>query len=371
MDPLQKLVNSDPSYLSRLGQALVAGSIAALESGVAAFPDDPAVEKARLAIAYLKDITSRAATEGKGLGQAKAPDAEARRNREVDSSHGSFDTLLQSWNRTSEWDRWIGKIKHGSSEELPRVLWLLTHRLPPEIARTWQHQWSSIARIAESPQGEILVAGPEVALLCPQLPNGSRPVKMTPQAQPDSRLISRSTSPLVQRMAIVSSAVLWFLDNDPMLIHAWSAVNRFGISPLTESQRNRYRDALINRFQSLQEADERDDCNTLVTAWVELDEAIHSLFYEAVPHPESTFSRLATASRDCIRLLRQRVSNPGLSFHIQVPNGLYSGARGLSDPDFDVEVSSGGMPGEIVRCLRVYLKINGDVTLARLAYRPK
>jgi plasmid stabilization system protein ParE len=371
MNPLEQLLNSDPSVLTRLAHAAVAGLATTLEKARNAFPGDPAAEKARLASVYLRNLLAEAALSPHGGEPGSLSPASPADESQASSSESPWEALLRSWARTSEWNKWIGQVKPIPPEQLPKALWLLTHRLPPDVARKWQEDWKNLNKNPQSSSAQVIsVAGPADLLLCPQLPDGSPAVRMSFAAEPDSRLACRSFHPLVRQMALVASALLWFLDQDPTLVHAWAYLHRFGVSSLADPQRAaRYRNALVQRFESLQQAEEQGNVPGLITAWCELDEAVQSLFYEPIPHNLSAFNSIARASHDCISLLRSQASQAGISLHIQVPTGLYSQIQGLSDPLDDVDLSVGGQPGEILRCLRVYMKLNQTVTLARLACR--
>lgn len=372
MNPLEQLLHSDPSVLTQLAHAAVGGLAATLEKARSAFPGDPAAEKAHLASLYLRSLLQESVPPPHG-NERTSSHGLADHEVAVSASESPWEALLRSWASTVEWNRWIGQVKPIPPEHLPKALWLLTHRLPPDVARKWQNDWKSLHKYPQSSSDRVvLVAGPADLLLCPELPDGSPAVWMSSGTEPDSRLACQASDPLVRRMAMVASALLWFLDEDPNLVHAWACLHRFGLSPLGDAQRvARYRKALIQRFESLQLAQEQGSVANLVTAWCELDEAVQSVFYEPVPHALSSFNSIARASHDCIGLLRGTASEAKISLHIQVPTGLYSECRGLSDPSSDVDLRVGGEPGEIVRCLRVYMKLNRNVTLARLAYRPR
>lgn len=374
MNPLEELVSKEESSLTRGARAAISGLAHTLDNLLRAFPNDPAAHRARAAVSYLNSLALRGVARespSEGMPVAGSAEAYSKHPTPSDTSRSPSELLLQTWSRTKEWDRWIGRLKETSLEDLPRLLWLVTHRLPAETAKKWQEEWVATFKPSMSEKTAIAIAGPLDRLLCPPLPRGTPAVRMDPTVPLEGHLAAESSAyPIAHHMARVVSAILWFLENDPALEHAWSSLNRFGVSSVSEANRIRYRDALLQRLEYVRQAEQENNCKSLLIAWADLDEGIHSLLFEPLPHPESTFSLVAKASRDCIALLHQRAAQAQVAWHVRVPSGSYSQSCGLSNPMSDVELQSGGAPGDIVRCLRVYSKIDKTTYPARLAYRP-
>ena len=363
MDPVAALVRSGPTELTRLARAAVAGLASALEAGLSGAPGDAAARECADAVAHLRSLLGKEAVAPSPVERAvPAPSAAA-------SEVGSWAALCDSWSKTREWGEWIGAVPPNDAE-LPRRLWLATHRVPPDTADAWRTAWLRTGGLKGEPSGGESVAGPFDALLMPPL-DGSPAVRLSATAAVDSRLGESPFGEIAGRLARTVSAVLWFTEHDPALRHVLRSIARFGVSPVPGPHRPRYVRALVDRFEALRRAEDEGDGAGLVSAWVELDEAVHSLTFDPHPHPRSTFGELARASREALSAVRDRASAGGATVHVQVPSGRYADCRGLTDPDADVEVAAGAAPGDVARCVRVFARVNGTAHPGRVAYRPR
>lgn len=283
----------------------------------------------------------------------------------------AFQRLLETWQQTPDWKMWIQILPPCPEEQLPAALWLLTHRLPPETALKWQQQWHETAGSnGVSTRLPTKIAGPFEILLRPELPDGTPAVRMCPDAGIDPVLSPLDTDwPLLIEMARSCSVALWWIEHDPALQHAWQFISLRGIHAFNDSSRQRYRDALISRFESFQKAVEQNNTVDIIMTWLDLDEAIHSLIYDPYPHSESSFMRIINHTRNMLKYLYELSSNNGMRLYLHAPSGEYYNARSYIDLGKDVELQRNGEPGTIIHCLRMYCKLNGNQSLARLCYR--
>ena len=366
MDPLASLLRSSPTELARLSRAAVAGFIATLESGLVSAPGDPSAAACRAAVDYLRTL---AGTAPPNSPHPTATTEATPATPSTQSIPASWQSLGNAWAETPEWTAWVGGAAFPDNADLAKRLWLTTLRLPPDTAREWQKHWLKIAgTVGESTPGTA-ISGPFDALLCPALPGETPAVRMSLTAPLDSRLGESPAGEVTIHLARVASALLWFIDTDPALRHNLRAISRFGVAPVPGSHRPRYQKALVDRLDAVRRAE--DDPVTLVLAWADFDETAHSLTFEPHPHPASVFSQIVGGSRAVLGTVRDRAAVSGVAVHVQVPAGRYVDCRGLTDPEADIEVATGAVPGEITHCIRAFVRLDGTAYPGRVAYRPR
>jgi hypothetical protein len=330
MDPLASLLAGGPSELGRLGRAAVAGLRTTLEQGLAyADPTDPHRAAIQAALDYLDHAP-------KGDAAPSIPSALEL----LSPSH--WPRLLAEWQARPDGQS-LAKLADDASD-LPKQLWLFTCRLAPLAAAGLRAEWHAAAPEAVPP---------------------------TPGEPPPGRQVATPATPIAQRMADVVNRLLWYVENDPALWHILRSVYRFGLIELKASQRDRYVQALLGRYESLRQAEEAGDSRGVLTGWVDLDEAAHSLVHQPVAHPQSDFARVAAACRDASGEVRDLAAGAGLQFHFQCPSGRYADLKGQTDADTDVATDLGGVPGEVVLCVRLFLKLDDVRHPGRLIYRTR
>lgn len=205
MDLLEALLRAESTELTRLAHAATAGFMATLETGLASLPVDPAADRVRAVVAHWKQVTAQAqlprledfiATPPSGppISEMHFPKPEP------------WEELRDSWSCSREWKEWLGS-PGLPKEDLPRRLWLLTHRLPSVTAHDWQQSWLTTSRTHQQVEGSV-VAGPTELLLCPSLPHGPPSVRSAPTGKLDPQLGPTSPGGLAARMASVTTTIL-------------------------------------------------------------------------------------------------------------------------------------------------------------------
>lgn len=175
--------------------------------------------------------------------------------------------------------------------------------------------------------------------------------------------------PTARQLALVLSAVLTWTDHDFSLRHMLRSVYRFGTGPLHPAHKPRHERALIDRFGTLADAETAGDGTRVVRAWLDFDEAVNSLVPVPPAHPASAVAAVGRACREVLPAVRAAAADREV--HIQIPAGKYADARGVTDPDQDVEATAGAVPGEIVLCARAYLRLDGQTHPGRVLFRPR
>jgi len=344
MDALDALVRDRDSELGRTARAALVGFVATLR---AAGGTDPRAARAADQLAALLDDGTAPASTGRTEAFPSSPD------------ESPWAALLTGWRARGEWKSVLAEPDLAADDPLP--LWRLTHHLPPAVSTEWRTEWLRASGQADAPT-PATVAGPFDWPLLPTL-------RLSPSAPLDPRITTAPAGPITAPLVLVLSAVLAWIDHDPALRHMLKGIYRFGTSPLRPAHQPRYERALLDRFGNLCEAEAAGDGARIVQTWVDFDEAVNSLVPVPPAHPTSALAGLGRACREVLPAVRAAAGDRQV--HIQIPAGKYADARGVTDPDQDVEATAGGLPGEIVLCTRAFLRLDGQTHPGRVLYRPR
>ncbi len=162
---------------------------------------------------------------------------------------------------------------------------------------------------------------------------------------------------------------LRFIDIEPDLHHALKSVFSFDIMPLQSQpeQRTQYRNTLSDRWHRIQQAESNSDELLSLRAWIDMDEAIHSLVFIPPVERYSWWGNLQQESRRILKKMAQKAINLGYDVKIRQLSGLYADVCNFSKDD--LQLNCGGVPGEVLTCLRVYARINQEEIPGRVIFR--
>ncbi|MEH2211708.1 hypothetical protein [Nostoc sp.] len=160
-----------------------------------------------------------------------------------------------------------------------------------------------------------------------------------------------------------------FIEIDPDLHHALKSVFSFDVVSLHSKpeQRDQYIDALSDRFQRTQKAEKNTDPLSILRAWIDMDEAIHSLVFVPPAERYSWWGKLQHESRRFLKKVADEAINAGNEVRIRQLSGLYADICALSKDD--LQLDCGGIPGEVLTSLRVYARINQEESPGRVIFR--
>ncbi len=160
-----------------------------------------------------------------------------------------------------------------------------------------------------------------------------------------------------------------FIEIEPDLYHALKSVFSFDVISLhsKQDQQNQYIDALRDRFQRTQKAEEIADPLLTLRAWIDIDEAIHSLVFVPPAERYSWWGNLQQESRRMLKKVADRAINAGNNVRIRQLSGLYADICDLTKDD--LQLDCGGIPGEVLTCIRVYARINQEESQGRVIFR--
>ncbi|MFN6565153.1 MAG: hypothetical protein RMY28_035875 [Nostoc sp. ChiSLP01] len=160
-----------------------------------------------------------------------------------------------------------------------------------------------------------------------------------------------------------------FIEIEPNLYHALKSVCSFDIISLNSKpeQQSQYINGLSDRCQRTQKAEETADPLSILRAWIDVDEAIHSLVFVPPAERYSWWGKLQNESRRILKKIADKAINAGHEVRIRQLSGLYADICASSKDDLQLDF--GGTPGEVLTCLRVYARINHEESPGRVIFR--
>jgi hypothetical protein len=150
------------------------------------------------------------------------------------------------------------------------------------------------------------------------------------------------------------------------LHHCLKNVFRFGISPLTGDQRERYVAELLRLWERVRAGASRQGLKDRMKERLDLDEALHSLVYQPPAAPDSWWARLQSQARDTLFQARDRAAVAGCPVQLQLLGGSFADINRLAPESLQVDY---GVPGEVSACLRVWVRVDGEELKGRVLYR--
>jgi hypothetical protein len=163
--------------------------------------------------------------------------------------------------------------------------------------------------------------------------------------------------------------LLKLIDIDPELHHALKSVFSFDVINLQSKpeQRTQYIDSLGDRLHRIQKVEENLDPLLTLRAGIDIDEAIHSLIFVPPAERYSWWGKLQQESRRILKKMAQKAISAGYDVRIRQLSGIYADICPLSKDD--LQLDCGGIPGEVLTCLRVYTRINQQESPGRVIFR--
>jgi hypothetical protein len=365
IDLLLSLSDSRASQALRWGlRGLQASLQAALEEG----PDGAGCEELRGLLAELNSVLGRANSASDLALPLNAQSSTLPDDRATDTPR-----LLSLARAIGGDPRLKGElerspIRDSSDDQIWNDVQRLLLRIDPGLADEWQrrslkHAEQSGGRADETQAVVFPLARDEV--IYPGLSGEVRAmgVRLAALAALDPRITAPADADLCFLAGVVSSC-LWFIEHDPHLYHCLKNVFRFGLSPLTGEQRERYVAELVRLW-------ERTNVPPLgpkerLKSLLDLDEAIQSLVYQPLAVPDSWWGRLQRQARDMLFAARDRAVQAGCAVHLQLLGGNFAAINQLAPDSLQVDF---GVPGEVSACLRLWARIDGEQFKGRVLYR--
>jgi hypothetical protein len=264
-------------------------------------------------------------------------------------------------------------LTDDSDEAIWGAVQRLFLRLPAHLADEWRQRSQDLAEQAGARLDEWAAAVlplPWDEAIYPGVTGDIRAagLRSAPTAPLDPRVLP-SHDPELHLLASVVSTSLWFLEHDPHLHHCLKSVFRFGVSPLTGEQRERYTAELLRLWERVRTNptdSSRPHLKDRLKALLDLDEALHSLVYPPPAAPDSWWGRLRGQAREALFRARDRAVQAGCAVHLQVLSGNFADINRLAPDSLQVDF---GVAGEVAACLRVWARIDGEEFKGRVLFR--
>ncbi|HLP89044.1 MAG TPA: hypothetical protein VK184_10695 [Nostocaceae cyanobacterium] len=284
--------------------------------------------------------------------------------------------LREAFNHDSELHAYLGnfQLQSQTDADLWHEIQRKLLRLPENLANIWQQKSLELAQavgavvddhhLYELPfiRDEVIYPG------------------LTGTVQVGGLCLSQKAllnSPLGQKhptgnLHLLAGFLLFYskmLQIDSDLHHALKSVFSFDVVSLHSKpeQKNQYWEALGDRFQRVQKAEENTDPIVSLRAWIDMDEAIHSLIFIPPAERYSWWGKFQQESRRILKKVADKAIKAGHEVRIKQLSGLYADIYTLSKDDLQLDF--GGTPGEVLTCLRVYARINQEEFPGRVIFR--
>ncbi|MHC5775830.1 hypothetical protein [Nostoc sp.] len=360
MQHLHQLLEIKNSELARLLRFSLYGLEATLNQARTEFPLDPGAKVCDDVLQELHRLLQPAPPQ-QNTGWEDAPDdLKLSRLREafdsdLELSYYLGNSQLQSQTDSDLWN------------EIQRKLL----RIPEDLAASWRSHTLDLAQeVGAIADNSNLFQLPFIRdeIIYPGLSGTiqTQGLSLSQQALLNSQVTQDNTSDLPAGFLYL---YINFIEIDPDLHHALKSVFSFDVISLDSKpeQRHQYIDALSDRFQRTQKAEGNADPLSILRAWIDMDEAIHSLVFVPPAERYSWWGKLQHESRRILKKVTNQAINAGNEVRIRQLSGLYADICALSKDD--LQLDCGGIPGEVLTCLRVYARINQEESPGRLIFR--
>jgi len=381
---LQKILEMEQSELARVLRFSLHGLIAALEAALVNASTDPGIPACQ---EFLEELT--ALLESPAASQTTEPPSisELSETGETifepvlpgNSSHSAPSSALRLSSlqvailSDSDLQSYLGQLQPSDLIHTDAELWneiqRLLLRVPMVMADAWRSHISELLQtmdITEDNTTLIKIPASRDSVIYPGLTGAVQASGLSWSASEplnQNFQVNASDGNLYLLAGIVSTCI-HFIQTDTSLYHALKSIDRFEIRSLNnESERSKYINVLIERFQRIRTSETDSDPELMLRARLDLDEAIHSLVY--LPPVERDASWWGKLQQEA----RRTLSSKAREYNAQIRPlwGLYADICNWSKDDLELEL--GGIPGEVSACLRVYAKINEKVFPGRVLFR--
>lgn len=261
-------------------------------------------------------------------------------------------------------------LQGAGDRELWGEIQRLFLRLNPAEAQRWSQRAAGLAR-----QAGAVAQTQDVQCLCDDVEEGVYPglagavsapgLQLSASAPVHRLLAAEGGTPDWAGLTAGISFFLCYMESDPALHHALESVRPHGVHRLVGGQRDGFVKELILRYQRVK-VDTADPVAAL-RAWIALDEAIHSLTHVPAAASLSWWRQHQQRMRQRLDAAADKARRAGHRVHLRWLAGNYRQVRNYTANDWGME--SGGSPGEVVACLRVYAEIDGQAFPGRVIYR--
>ncbi|MDZ8187809.1 MAG: hypothetical protein RMX96_23535 [Nostoc sp. ChiSLP02] len=366
MQHFRQLLEIQNSQLGQLLRFTLSGLEATLNHARAEFPLDPGVKLCDELLQELHNLLQPAPTPlHRDIGWE---DTIISPQNTLKLNH-----LREAFDSDSELNFYLGnsQLQSKTDSDLWNEIQRKLLRIPEELGALWRQRSLDMAQeVGAIADSSNLYQLPFIRdeIIYPGL-SGS--VQTQGLSLSQQALLNSQTSQVNESDLAVGFLFLYikFLEIEPDLYHALKSLCSFDIISLhsKSEQRHQYINALSDRCQRTQKAEDNADPVSILRAWIDMDEAIHSLVFLPPADRYSWWGKLQSESRRILKKAADRAINEGYEVRIRQLSGLYADICASSKDDLQLDF--GGTPGEVLTCLRVYTRINHEESPGRVIFR--
>jgi hypothetical protein len=379
MEAIDRLLAAgDDSELARVARAGLVGLRAMLGDGTARYPDDPGLAATADLLRQLDKMLGdrNAVVEARQAATAPERLPADRRLADLIAAFAADPVVIRTIDDQSLTA--LSAVSDSAAGWLGFHLCLL--RLAAPAAATWRGKAAPLTT-DHGPVAWQLLPGDDDTVLVPpyitDLAGTTAPAtgyRTSPSAPLDEEVVaaiglgspSVDSDPDAGTIARLSTLVLTLAELDDNLVLCLQAVLFKGSRRLDDELRKRYRAALLGRLREWARTPTRSTAR--LEALLEVDEALNSLTHRPPPPQASWWGQLRQQSRNAVSRSVDSLRNAGADVEV-LPLGLkYRDIQDMTDHN-DVGASSGGQPGDVLACLRLWARIEGRTLPGRVMYR--
>jgi hypothetical protein len=370
MQHLHKLLTIENSELAKILRFNLYGLAATLTKANQEYPLDPGFNLCAELLQELDQILQPPSPDPRllqELGDLKQPKL---------TNELKLLKLKEAFNCDSELNCYLGNshIQSQTDAEIWNEIHRKLLRVPEDLATSWRQKALKLAEeVGAVVDNRNLDKLPFVRdeIIYPGL-SGTVKAKglcLSQKALVNSEIAQNNLSENLHLIAGFLLLYIKFIEIDPDLHHALKSVFSFDIVSLHSKleQRHQYIDALSDRFHRTQKSEENTDVIVNLCAWIDMDEAIHSLVFIPPAERYSWWGKLQKESRYLLRKAADKAKKAGHEIRLKQLSGLYADVCEFSKDD--LQLDCGGNPGEVLTCLRVYARINQEEYPGRVIFR--
>ncbi|MEH2002183.1 MAG: hypothetical protein V7L00_26195 [Nostoc sp.] len=360
MQHLHQLLEIKNSELARLLRLSLYGLEATLNQARTEFPLDPGAKVCDDLLQELHSLLQPAPPQ-QNTGWEDAPD------------DLKLSQLREAFDSDSELSYYLGnsQLQSQTDSDLWNEIQRKLLRVPEDLAASWRSRTLDMAQeVGAIADHSNLYQLPFIRdeIIYPGLSGTvqTQGLSLSQQALLNYKVTQDNTSDILAGFLYL---YLKLIEIDPDLHHALKSVFSFDVISLHSKpeQRHQYIEGLSDRFQRTQKAEENTDPLSILRAWIDMDEAIHSLVFIPPAERYSWWGKLQHESRRILKKVTDQANNAGNEVRIRQLSGLYADICALSKDD--LQLDCGGIPGEVLTCLRVYARINQEESPGRVIFR--
>lgn len=372
MQHLQQLLATENSQISQLLKLSLYGLQATLNQARIEYPNDPGNDLCENVILEIHNLLEpeviTESPENVVIDEAKP--------EQLLNVLNVLNELREVFNTDLELNFYLGNAPLQSQND--GDLWNEIHRkllrVPEDLATNWKKRALEMAQKVGATEDYINIEQfPFVRdeIIYPGL-NGTVQAKglcLSKKAFFKSEIAPLYNSEDLQLLAGFLLLYTKFIEIDPDLHHALKSVFSFDVVSLKSQpeQRQLYLEVLSDRLQRTQKTEENTDPIINLRAWIDMDEAVHSLVFVPPAERYSWWGKLQQESRRILKKVANKAIKAGHDVKIRQLSGLYADICAYSKDD--LQLDHGGTPGEVLTCLRLYTRINQEEHPGRVLFR--